>query len=103
MNYWDRIKAYAYVLKGDGCTGAPDLFYGDCCNEHDVHYKTGFTLKGKPISRKQADKKFLRCLKKNGKTPILGTFILPYIYYGAVRLFGQSAWDKDKSFYGPNE
>lgn len=99
MTYWDRVKALAWALKGDGCSRAPDLFYRSCCDEHDIHYRTGMTLAGVSLTRKQADTRFRKCLQKNGKTPILGTFILPWIYYAAVRLFGESSWNRDKKFF----
>lgn len=103
MSYWDRVKALAWALKGDGCSKAPDLFYHSCCDEHDIAYRTGATVDGKRLTRKQADARFLACLKKNGKIPILGTLILPYIYWSMVRLFGESAWDNDKPFYAAPE
>ena len=98
FNYWQRVKAYASILKADGCSNAPDLFYRSCCDEHDVAYRTGATVDGIELTRKEADERFLVCLKASGKTPILGTFILPYVYYVAVRLFGQAAWDADRGF-----
>ena len=102
ITYWDRVKALAWALKGDGCSGgAPDLNYRPCCDRHDIHYKTGFDLDGTRITRKQADGMFFDCMKEHGKVPILGTLILPFLYWGAVRLFGETAWDKDKPFYSP--
>ena len=97
--YWEKVKELSRALKGDGCSSSPDLFYGPCCEEHDVHYRTGMTVDGEVITRKEADSIFLECLQTHGKTPILGTHILPFFYWTAVRIFGKSAWDKDETFF----
>ena len=101
MSYWDRVKALAWALKGDGCSKVPDFNYRSCCDEHDIHYRTGMTVDGVRITRKQADSRFFECMRGQGMVPILGTHILPFFYWGAVRLFGEDAWDKDKPFYSP--
>lgn len=67
------------LLKGykfDGCTNAPDLNAADCCAEHDYHYQD------LDLTRAQADKKLRKCMQKKG------WIILPWIYWGAVRIFG---------------
>src|SRR3990167_4187008 len=93
--YWQKVKQMSQALKGDGCTNSPDLFYTHCCDEHDIHYRTGHTLEGTPISRKDADRRLFTCMKKAGKTPIIGRFLVPCIYWAAVRLFGGRAWRGD--------
>ena len=90
--YWTNIKEKANALKGDGCTSSPDFFYRKCCDEHDVHYRTGETIDGFPISRLEADNRLFECMKKQGKTPIIGRFIIPCFYWIGVRLFGGDAW-----------
>ena len=92
ISYWDRVKAHAHALKGDGCTSSPDLFYQACCDEHDIHYRTGKRIDGTPITRAEADKLLFECMRERGKTPIVGKFLLPSLYYFAVRLFGGGAW-----------
>ena len=62
MEYWDRIRQRAEELHSDGCTGVPE-FYHDCCLEHDIHCRTGETLDGTPITRKEADAQFRRCIQ----------------------------------------
>ena len=102
MSYWDRVKALAWALKGDGCSGgAPDLNYRPCCDEHDIHYRTGMTVDGERITRKEADERFRKCMQERGLVPILGTHIVPFFYWAAVRLFGEDSWDSDKGFYEP--
>jgi len=95
MSYWDRVKALAWALKGDGCSKVPDFNYRCCCDEHDIHYRTGTTLDGVRLTRKEADKYFLACMQKRGG------IVLPFLYYIGVRLFGESSWDHDKPFYAP--
>ena len=94
--YWQRVKELAAALNGDGCTASPDLFYRKCCDEHDIHYRTAQTLDGKPITRAQADNRLFVCMKKAGKTPILGRFIIPLIYWSFVRAFGRRHWNKTR-------
>jgi len=101
MDYWDRVKAYAWSLKGDGCSGAPDFNYRKCCDRHDIHYRTGKRMDGTPILRSDADKLFLACMKGSGRIPIVGTLLLPYLYYGFVRVFGQKAYFKNKDETSP--
>lgn len=96
IGYWDRVKAMAFALKGDGCTNAPDLTYRRCCDEHDIHYRTGETLAGEPISRTEADAALFRCMRKTGKTPVVGRLIVPAFYWLGVRLFGGGAWKGQK-------
>lgn len=99
IDYWTKVKALAWALKGDGCSGVPDLFYRPCCDLHDIFYRTGADVDGTRVTRREADRRFRECLQKQGKTPILGTHILPFFYWLGVRWFGETAWDNDKPFY----
>lgn len=90
--YWARVKEHAAALKGDGCTSSPDFFYRKCCDEHDIHYRTGKTVNDEPITRAQADSCLFQCMKKTGKTPIVGRFLLPVFYWAAVRVAGGHSW-----------
>lgn len=94
-SYWQRVKVTAKSLKGDGCSSSPDFFYKRCCDDHDIAYRTGKTVDGEPISRAEADKRFYACMRKHGKTPVLGKMILPWTYWMGVRLFGGSSWQGD--------
>jgi len=95
--YWQRVKEYAKDLRGDGCTASPDFFYRKCCDEHDIAYRTGKTVDGAWISRKEADYQMFKCMQQTGKTPILGTLIIPGLYWVAVRLLGAKAWKNNKA------
>ncbi len=88
-------KAWAYV-KGDGCTASPDLFYGECCRNHDADYELGVDENGNKISRFKADNRLFNCMKKKGKTPVIGRFIVPVIYWSFVRTFGWKFWGKHR-------
>lgn len=94
--YWAWVKEQKAALQGDGCTKSPDLFYTACCDEHDIYYRTGHDEDGKPITRYQADKRLFACMKRAGKTPVVGRFLLPVVYWSAVRLFGGGAWKGGK-------
>lgn len=91
-SHWERTKQLAAALKGDGCSSAPDLFYRECCDEHDVHYRTGKTIDDQPITRAEADRQLRLCMMEHGQTPIVGRWLLPWVYWTAVRLFGGSSW-----------
>lgn len=100
--YWKRVKEHAKALKGDGCTSAPDFWYRRCCDEHDIAYRTGKTVDGADITRAEADKRLFDCMCKRGKTPIVGRFIIPALYWGAVRIFGRGAWKRDEAMGDKN-
>lgn len=91
--HWDKL---ASLVKADGCSSAPDLWFSHCCNCHDVHYRSGKDEHGFPITRAQADKEFLRCLRASAISPF-GKFILAEVYYLAVRWFGQRSWRDEKT------
>ena len=87
--YWVMIRRKARALKSDGCTGVPD-FYLDCCLEHDIHYRTGKTLGGKPLTRAQADARLRRCIQSRS---VFGWFSpMSWWRWAAVRLFGSRAF-----------
>lgn len=77
------------------------LFYKfnvtDAANIHDFLYSQ-YGLK--EVSRKEADRMFLRMMLNRLKTHnALSRFLnkpLVYSYYAAVRLFGNSFWTKEK-------
>lgn len=73
-------------FKYDGCTAVPDFNFGsDCCGEHDYHYQAN------DITRAEADKKLRECIRKKGY------FVLPWVYWLGVRLFGGAYWRKKQS------
>ena len=93
-DYWKRVKEAAAALKGDGCTDAPDLTYRQCCDEHDIHYRTHAHLDGRPITKAEADKRLYKCMQQKSITPV-GRWLIAPLYYNAVKYFAQSAWDNE--------
>lgn len=64
--YWDRVRDKAYELGTDGCSGATGAF-AECCYEHDIFWRTGKTLNGKPITRKEANTRFRHCMQARSR------------------------------------
>jgi len=64
--YWERVRNKAAELGTDGCTGGSAMFR-ECCLEHDLHWRTGRTLEGHPISAKQANTRFRSCMQSRSK------------------------------------
>lgn len=68
-----------------------------CCDEHDVAYFEGGTTK----DRRRADQRLRLCVQKAGKFAgwrkyprKIWRFVLSWIMYAAVRLFGGRYWGK---------
>lgn len=89
MEYWERVRLKAAELGADGCSGVPD-FYKDCCDEHDIHYRTKHTLDGQPISRPEADVRFRECIQSRSGFGRLSP--LSWWRWLGVRIFGGKAW-----------
>lgn len=68
--YWTRIRARAKELGSDGCTKAKD-WHVECCYEHDIHWRTGKTLDGDPITTAEANARFRECIQNRSR---LGRF-----------------------------
>lgn len=77
--YWYLIGLKCKELDCDGCTAVSE-WKGKCCQQHDVHYRTGYRWKLKVawgpggslqadlvkngcITRKNADRTFYECMK----------------------------------------
>lgn len=90
---WRRVRILAAVVKADGCSGAPDFWWKDCCDEHDVAYRLGLDHLGNPITKEQADRRLLECIREKARTSV-GRYVLAPIYYRAVRLVraARRAW-----------
>ena len=58
--------------------------WSDCCHRHDLDYVR------QKISRKEADKKLLDCVKDKCK-------VVAYIMYAGVRSAGWWFWNKSKA------
>lgn len=54
LEYWGNVRAFAKLLKSDGCSGVPDTFKWTCL-EHDVHYRTHHLVGGTSLSKQDAD------------------------------------------------
>lgn len=87
----EHMQLLAKLVRADGCSSAPDFWFKECCDEHDVYYRTGRDSEGYPITRAEADRRLRLCLRDSAITPI-GRFILSPLYYMAVRLFGSRHW-----------
>ncbi len=89
LDYWRQIRERAAEDGFDGCTGVTNA-HRDCCLEHDLHYRTHATLDGDPITKAQADRRFLDCMKRRSK---LGTLSpLAWWRYLAVRFLNRKSW-----------
>jgi hypothetical protein len=84
---WAIVKdGFSKGVKYDGCTGVPDFDFGaDCCGEHDYHYQLT------DVSRLEADTRLRECLRAKGY------FLLPWIYWLGVRVFGGRFYRKKQN------
>lgn len=64
--YWVIVRKAAAALKSDGCTGVKD-FYKDSCLEHDIHWRTGRTVFGVPITTAQANTRFRKVIQSRSR------------------------------------
>ena len=64
--YWERVRARAKEIGTDGCTIVADI-YLDSCLEHDVHWRTGLTIDGAPITAQQANRRFRKVIQSRSK------------------------------------
>lgn len=87
----EHYAALAQLVKADGCSTAPDLWFKDACDEHDVHYRTGCDCAGVAVTRADADRLFLTRLRECALSPFGRWFLAP-TYYLAVRLCGARHW-----------
>src|SRR5258705_13334522 len=92
--YWLHIRVRAAALKSDGCTGVPE-FYHECCLEHDIHYKTGKTVYGDPITRAEADARLYACIASRSTWGHYSP--LAWWRWAAVRAIGWHFWEGTKA------
>ena len=91
--YWQQVRNVADMMGSDGCTGVAD-FFKDCCLEHDIHYRTGKTITGAIITRRQADALFRQCMQERSK---LGRYSpMSWWRWAAVRLLGRTRWEGER-------
>jgi hypothetical protein len=101
MTREDLKRAWKY-LKGDGCTAVPDLTYSKCCRAHDADYRYAVNEEGEPLTRAEADKRLRECMMKTGKTPVIGRFLLPWVFWLGVRAGGGGIWNGHRDKEGKN-
>lgn len=96
------------AVKGDGCTGIPDLYMERPCERHDRHYTFHTHSDGTPISRLSADWelakdtwKALPVMSANKRlwwmAPIrlVAKNVLPVVVFIGVRIGGAPHWDTE--------
>lgn len=89
LSYWSQIYTKAKEIEANGCTGVSEI-YRDSCYEHDIHYGTGKTIYGKPLTRGDADAIFWERIVELSP---LGVFSpVGWIRWMGVRMFGSKAW-----------
>lgn len=60
--YWRQVRWLAQQIGSDGCTDVLDI-YVDSCFEHDLHWRTGQTIHGVPITTAQANRRFRKVIQ----------------------------------------
>lgn len=92
--YWELVRLMAERLNSDGCSGVPE-FYHDCCLEHDIHYRTHFTLLNQPISRSEADRLFRKCMQQRSSFGVWSP--MAWWRWIGVRMFGKRAYEQSRT------
>jgi hypothetical protein len=87
--YWNKVEVKANELESDGCSVVLDINV-ECCNEHDIAYRTGKDVEGNPKSRTQADEDFKECNQKRSYFRKLSPF--SWWTWIGVRLFGGKSY-----------
>lgn len=88
-DYWSEVHKMAQRLHSDGCSHVTSA-YLECCEEHDIHYRTGQTLLGEPISREEADRLFRECMQHRSIFKVFSP--MSWWRWVGVRLFGASSY-----------
>lgn len=96
---WRHVRRLAAKLHSDGCTGVPDLWFSDCCRQHDIEYRTGRTWRGRATSRWQADWRLARCVYQRAITPI-DRYVGSLMIWIGVRVLGARAWNRNQMNVG---
>lgn len=87
--YDNAVLTIAGRLGADGCTGVSELFLIPCL-EHDIHYRTHEDLEHMPITKSEADIRFLKGMQSRSIVGKLSP--IAWARYIGVRLFGRHAW-----------
>lgn len=81
--YWARVRTAAADLGSDGCTCSPDI-HVDACYEHDVHWRTGATIYGAPITTQQANRRLWKVMCD--RSPLKGESFIARVYWLGVTI-----------------
>ena len=90
-HYWDRVYAAGARLNTDGCSFVSEAFH-QCCVEHDIGYRTGKNVNGKPMTRAEVDRRFRECMQMRSRFGALSP--MAWWRWAGVRLFGRRAYKK---------
>src|SRR5688572_11042144 len=89
-DYWTRIRDEADRLGTDGCSMGSAAFRLGCLR-HDCEYRTGVTIDGDPVTKQQADDRFLCYMQSRS---IFGWWTpMGWTRYLILKLFGQKTWN----------
>jgi hypothetical protein len=86
-----QVKDLANSFGVGGCSAVPDFEFEHCCDEHDIVYATGLNVKGKLVTRFEADVELYKCMKQHARTPF-GRYVLAPLGFLACRIFGGIYW-----------
>ena len=88
--FWETVRRLALAAGSNGCTGVPD-FYAYNCWLHDLHYRFGHDLSGRPLSRDDADRRLRLGIQARSLFGILSP--MSWWRWFGVRLFGGRSWN----------
>ena len=91
--YWEHVRTVAKEMQSDGCTVVSDIFI-DSCYEHDIHWRTGRTIYGVPITTAQANERFRRVIQSRSKVGVLSP--VSWIRWAGVSVGGLFLKHKSK-------
>ncbi len=89
MSYREELEAWGASVGSDGCTAVPE-FYRVCCLEHDHAYVTGQTMRGRIVSKYEADQRFRDCIQVN--STFRWASPMSWWRWLAVHTFGGGVW-----------
>lgn len=87
--YWALVVRCARAVEADGCSGVPD-FYRECCDAHDVAYRTGANALGAPRTQRDADRELRECIQ--ARSPWGNWSPMAWWRWVVLRLVGSRAY-----------
>lgn len=90
-DYAAKVRKRALELGTDGCSSITQV-YQLCCYEHDIAYRTAKDVEGNPLTRREADAAFRKCMQ--GKSKLGKASPVAAVRWVAVRAFGWWGWRK---------